>query len=86
MSSASRSIEKRIETLDTIAAAWPMQRRHELAELLSDQDVATLQHLVNEGMAANTLRALTSDLAYLQAWSLVAIGTSLPWPRRPPCF
>ncbi len=31
-------------------------------------------------MGANTLRALTSDLAYLQAWSLAATGTSLPWP------
>ncbi|MFS8116498.1 tyrosine-type recombinase/integrase, partial [Rhizobium jaguaris] len=26
------------------------------------------------------LRALTSDLAYLQAWSLAATGASLPWP------
>ena len=26
------------------------------------------------------LRALTSDLAYLQAWSLAATGKSLPWP------
>jgi hypothetical protein len=31
-------------------------------------------------MGANTLRALTSDLAYLQAWSLAATGKSLPWP------
>jgi hypothetical protein len=31
-------------------------------------------------MAENTLRALTSDLAYLQAWSLAATGASLPWP------
>ncbi|MCL6655605.1 integrase, partial [Agrobacterium rubi] len=28
----------------------------------------------------NTLRALTSDLAYLQAWSLAETGASLPWP------
>ncbi|MEB2846596.1 tyrosine-type recombinase/integrase [Rhizobiales bacterium RZME27] len=57
-----------------------MERRDELAELLTDQDVETLRHLVNEGMGENTLRALTSDLAYLQAWSLAATGTSLPWP------
>ncbi|WP_442793005.1 site-specific integrase [Rhizobium sp. SL86] len=57
-----------------------MERRDELAELLTDQDVETLRHLVNEGMGANTLRALTSDLAYLQAWSLAATGRSLPWP------
>lgn len=29
---------------------------------------------------ANTLRALTSDLAYLQAWSIAATGAALPWP------
>lgn len=78
--SSSRSIEKRIETLDTIAAILPIDRRDELAELLTDQDVETLRHLVNEGMGENTLRALTSDLAYLQAWSLAATGASLPWP------
>lgn len=66
-SSPSRSIDKRIETLDTIAAVLPVDRRDELAELLTDQDVETLRHLVNEGMGENTLRALTSDLAYLQA-------------------
>lgn len=70
----------RTETLDTIAAVLPLERRDELAELLTDQDVETLRHLVNEGMGANTLRALTSDLAYLQAWSLAATGASLPWP------
>jgi integrase len=79
-SSSSSSIEKRIETLDTIAAVLPHERRDELAELLTDQDVETLRHLVNEGMGQNTLRALTSDLAYLQAWSLAATGASLPWP------
>jgi integrase len=57
-----------------------MERRDELAELLTDQDVETLRHLVNEGMGENTLRALTSDLAYLQAWSLAATKKSLPWP------
>jgi hypothetical protein len=31
-------------------------------------------------MGDNTLRALTSDLAYLQAWSMAATGTPLPWP------
>jgi integrase len=48
--------------------------------LLTDQDVETLRHLVNEGMGANTLRALTSDLAYLEAWGLAATKKSLPWP------
>ena len=52
-------IERRAEELDTIAAVLPMERRDEL----TDQDVATLRHLVNEGMGQNTLRALASDLA-----------------------
>ena len=73
-------VERRAEELDTIAAVLPMERRDELAELLTDQDVATLRHLVNEGMGQNTLRALASDLAYLQAWSLAATDASLPWP------
>jgi integrase len=74
------TVDLRAATLDTIAAVLPIERRDELAELLSDQDVDTLRHLVNEGMGANTLRALTSDLAYLQAWSLASTGSALPWP------
>ncbi|KAA3498017.1 integrase [Rhizobium rhizogenes] len=31
-------------------------------------------------MGDNTLRAMTSDLAYLEAWGLAATGKSLPWP------
>lgn len=74
------TVERRAEQLDTIAAVLPMERRDELAELLTDQDIETLRHLVNEGMGVNTLRALASDLSYLQAWSLASTGTSLPWP------
>ncbi|MBA3043428.1 MAG: site-specific integrase [Rhizobiaceae bacterium] len=77
---STKSVSQRAEQLDTIAAVLPMDRRDELAELLTDQDIETLRHLVNEGMGANTLRALTSDLAYLQAWSLASTGMSLPWP------
>ncbi|KAB2663241.1 site-specific integrase [Brucella tritici] len=79
-SSSSGSIEKRTETLDTIAAVLPMNRRDRLAGLLTDQDIETLRHLVNEGMGENTLRALTSDLAYLEAWSMAATGSPLPFP------
>ncbi|MBX4893482.1 site-specific integrase [Rhizobium lentis] len=74
------AVERRAEELDTIAAVLPLERRDELAELLTDQDVETLRHLVNQGMGDNTLRALTSDLAYLEAWGFVATGHSLPWP------
>lgn len=73
-------IDRRAKELDTIAAVLPIERRDELAELLTDQDVETLKHLVNQGMGDNTLRALTSDLAYLEAWGLAATGRSLPWP------
>ena len=72
--------ERRALQLDTIAAVLPMNRRDMLAEILTDQDVETLRHLVKEGMGENTLRALTSDLAYLEAWSLAATGSPLPFP------
>nr|WP_205923079.1 site-specific integrase [Rhizobium leguminosarum] len=74
------AVERRAEELDTIAAVLPIERRDELAELLTDQDVETLRHLVNRGMGDNTLRALTSDLTYLEAWGMAATGQSLPWP------
>ncbi|PDT01669.1 integrase [Rhizobium chutanense] len=74
------AVDRRAEELDTIASVLPLERRDELAELLTDQDVETLRHLVNQGMGDNTLRALTSDLAYLEAWGLAATGRSLPWP------
>lgn len=73
-------IERRAVELDTIASVLPIDRRDELAGLLTDSDVETLRHLVNEGMGANTLRAITSDLAYLEAWALAATKRSLPWP------
>lgn len=73
-------VERRAVELDTIASVLPIDRRDELAELLTDHDIETLRHLVNEGMGANTLRAITSDLAYLEAWALAATKRSLPWP------
>lgn len=75
-----KPIEWRAETLDTIAAVLPMNRRDMLADILSDEDVETLRHLVNEGMGENTLRALTSDLAYLEAWSIATTSGPLPFP------
>ena len=66
--------------LDALAAILPMDRRDALAAVLTDDDVATLKHLANEGIGDNSLRALASDLAYLEAWSLAATGNPLPWP------
>ena len=48
-------VDRRVKNLDTIAAFLPMERRDERAEVLTDQDVETLRHLVKEGMGANTL-------------------------------
>lgn len=80
MMAADKPIEWRAHQLDTIAAVLPMNRRDRLAGILTDDDVETLRHLVNEGMGQNTLRALTSDLAYLEAWSMAATGSPLPFP------
>ncbi len=77
---APEAVARRAEALDTIAAVLPIDRRDKLAEILTDQDVETLRHLVNEGMGDNTLRALASDLGYLEAWAMAATDNPLPWP------
>lgn len=74
------AVLKRAEELDALDSILPFDRRDQLAELLTDDDVATLKHLASEGMGDNTMRALASDLAYLEAWCSVATGTPLPWP------
>jgi integrase len=71
---------RRATELDALDAILPFDRRDRLAELLTDDDIATLKHLASEGMGANTLRALASDLAYLEAWCLLAASITLPWP------
>ncbi|TGQ13592.1 tyrosine-type recombinase/integrase [Mesorhizobium sp. M00.F.Ca.ET.217.01.1.1] len=71
---------RRAESLDALESVLPFDRRDFLAELLTDDDVATLRHLAKEGIGENSLRALASDLGYLEAWSLAATGFSLPWP------
>jgi hypothetical protein len=71
---------RRVLQLDALAAILPMDRRDRLAELLTDDDVETLKHLAREGMGENSLRALASDLAYLEAWAGAAVGRPLPWP------
>ncbi len=70
----------RAKQLDALDAILPFDRRDQLASLLTDDDVATLKHLASEGMGTNTLRALASDLGYLEAWCQIAIGVPLPWP------
>ena len=70
----------RANQLDALAGVLPLERRDQLASPLTDQDIATVHHLVEQGMGENTLRALASDLAYLDAWSLARTGSPLPWP------
>ncbi len=74
------SVERRAEEPIPLRPSCRSNAATSLAELLTDQDVETLRHLVNQGMGDNTLRALTSDLAYLEAWGLATTGSSLPWP------
>lgn len=73
-------VQSRAEELDALDAILPFARRDQLASLLTDEDVATLKHLAKEGMGANTLRALASDLGYLEVWCELATGAPLPWP------
>jgi hypothetical protein len=65
---------RRALALDALSAVLPLMSRDRLAELLSEGEVETLRHLAREGMGANTIRAIASDLAYLEAWSLAASG------------
>ncbi|MDX0696744.1 hypothetical protein GOD53_22060 [Sinorhizobium medicae] len=58
----SQAVVRRAEQLDALDAILPFDRRDQLAALLTDDDVATLKHLAQEGMGENTLRALASDL------------------------
>ncbi|YCI06406.1 site-specific integrase (plasmid) [Ensifer sp. D2-11] len=78
--SDSQAVHRRAEQLDALDAILPFDRRDQLAALLTDDDVAALKHLAGEGMSENTLRALASDLAYLEAWCRLVTGTPLPWP------
>lgn len=71
---------RRAEALDALDQVLPFDRREFLAGILTDDDVETLRHLAREGMGENSLRALASDLGYLEAWCLAATGNPLPWP------
>jgi integrase len=78
------SIAHRAEALDALDGILPFDRREQLAGMLSDDDVATLRHLAQQGLGENSLRALASDLFYLEAWCLAATGAALPWPAPEP--
>jgi len=71
---------RRAEALDALEDVLPFDRRDFLAEILTDEDVETLRHLAKEGLGENSMRALVSDLGYLEAWCMAATGEPLPWP------
>lgn len=73
-------VTRRAEALDALDSVLPFDRRDLLAELLTDDDVETLRHLAKAGIGDNSLRALASDLAYLEAWCQASTSGSLPWP------
>lgn len=47
---------------------------------LDAADGATLAHLLKRGTGPNALRAIRSDIGYLEAWSLACDNKPLPWP------
>jgi integrase len=71
---------ERAGELDALGAVLPNSKAELLADILTDDDVATLRHLAEAGMGDNSLRALASDLGYLEAWCMSSVGTPLPWP------
>lgn len=66
--------------LDSLAGLLPIPMRDRMAEIITEEDAATLRHLAEKGLGPNSLRALASDLAYLEGWAKAATGAPLPWP------
>ena len=59
--------------------ALPFRSGTEAGALTAD-DHDTLAHLLRAGVGRNTLRALKSDLEYVEAWSWASNGAALIWP------
>jgi integrase len=66
--------------IDALAGFLPLVARDRLAETLTPAEIDTLTHLAKTGTGANSLRALASDLAYLEAWARASTGDALVWP------
>jgi site-specific recombinase XerD len=66
--------------LGSLISIISFDRQEVISALLTDDDLNTLKHLARKGTSENSLRALTSDLACLEAWCLAATGGPLPWP------
>jgi len=66
--------------IDALAGFLPLAARDRLAETLTAAEIDTLTHLAKTGTGPNSLRALASDLAYLEAWAHASTATPLVWP------
>jgi integrase len=66
--------------LDALTGLLPLAARDRLAETLSAAEIDTLTHLARAGTGPNSLRALASDLGYLEAWARASTGAPLAWP------
>ena len=66
--------------IDALAGFLPLAARDRLAETLSLAEIDTLTHLAKTGTGPNSLRALASDLAYLEAWARASTDAPLVWP------
>jgi len=66
--------------LDALAGLLPMAARDRLAETLTPAEIDTLTHLAKAGTGPNSLRALASDLAYLEGWARASTAKPLVWP------
>ncbi|MEO1151672.1 MAG: tyrosine-type recombinase/integrase [Pseudomonadota bacterium] len=65
---------------DELVTFLPVATAESLSPVLTLDDVETLRHLHKKSIPENTLRAIASDLAYLEAWHLAATSTHLSWP------
>jgi hypothetical protein len=65
---------------DGLPTFLPVASAERLAPILTDSDVETLKLLFKKSIPENTLRAIASDLGYLEAWALAATGRPLAWP------
>ena len=66
--------------IDALVGFLPMAARDRLAETLTPAEIDTLTHLAKTGTGPNSLRALASDLAYLEAWARASTAEPLVWP------
>jgi integrase len=58
----------------------PVSSVEALVGVLTEDDAETLRHLFRKSIPDNTLRAIASDLGYLEAWARAATAAPLPWP------